>query len=74
MMGIPERDIQVPDQPIRQIRRRGEAGPGNRRHAFGDGFEVLNHPRHGRKNDLDRVGGVEHLFLIFLHILGIGQG
>src|SRR4051812_13952920 len=30
MMGIPKWDIQVPDQPIRQIRRRGEAGPGNR--------------------------------------------
>jgi hypothetical protein len=72
MMRLAERQARLAHQPVGQIGRGGKAlaaaaaSRAVRRH-------VAHHPGHRGQRQHQRVGGVEDLFLVFLHVLGIGQ-
>ena len=73
MMRLAEGEAQFPHQPIGKVRRGGKARGGGLRKDRAVRGHVRDHPGHRGKRQHQRIGGVEDLFLVFLHVLGIGQ-
>ena len=69
VVGVAERHAERAHEPVGEIGRGREAGPGDGRHPLRHGLEVLDHAGHGGEHDLERVGGVEELLLVLLHVL-----
>ena len=72
-MGVSEGHFQAAHQPIRQIGRGGKARPGSGGQALGLGLHIPHHAGCGSKRQGQGFGGIENAFLVFLHILEIGQ-
>ena len=73
MMRFAERQAEIADKIV------GEVG-GGRKSLFEGGAHILrpgghvgDHAGGGSKRDAERVGGVEHAFLVLLHVLAIGK-
>ena len=73
MVSIAERQAQTAHQPIGQIGRGGKAARRRRAQDIAVGGHVRHHPRHRRQTQHQRIGRIKGLFLVLLHVLGIGQ-
>ena len=70
---LAEGQAQPAHEPVGQIGRGREPRPRRRRQRVAVGLHVAHHPRHRRECEHQAVGGVEDLFLVLLHVLGIGE-
>ena len=73
MMRLAEGQAKFAHQPVSQIGGGGKARSGGDGQAVAVGGHVPHHAGHRCQRQHQRVCGVEHLFLVFLHVLGIGQ-
>ena len=73
VMGVAERDVELAHQPVGHIGGGGEAGGGRGMHVVAVGLHVRNHAGHGRQRQGEGVERIEGDFLVFLHVLGIGE-
>ena len=72
-MSLAERDVQLLDQPVGDIGGGGKPRIGGGAHALLVDREVFNHAGHRGKRQAERIQRVEGDFLVFLHVLGIGE-
>ena len=73
MVGLAERHVERPDEPVGQIGRRREPGFRGLAHGRRVDRHVADHPGQRGDAQADAVVGVEHRLLVLLQVLGIGQ-
>ena len=73
MMCIAKRQTKRAHQPIGKVCCGGKARSGGSGKGGGLCCHITHHARHRGQSQHQGIGGVEGLFFVFLHILGIGQ-
>ena len=74
VMRLPEGQAEGADEPVGKVGRGGKARGGGGLQDGAVGGHVADHAGHRGEGQHEGVGGVEDLFLVLLHVFGIGQG
>ena len=73
VVGVAERQARLAHQPVGEVGGGRVAGSGCSAHAVGADGHVAHHPGHRGNREFQVFRGIEDLFLIFLHVLGVGE-